>query len=79
MLVTEKPATKGIRDAVGRSRWPLCFVSCTRDGHLQQMLWNQQAEQNGLDGMGVASKYSNDGGQPRLCLTWNGRHQLDQT
>lgn len=74
LLATEKPATKGIRDALGRSRWPMGFISCSRAGYLHQMLWNHRAEQEGLEGMGVGLKYPGDGGERQLSLTWKGKH-----
>lgn len=74
LFVTENPATKGVRDSLGRSRWPMGFVSCTRDGRVQQMLWNQRAEEEGLEGMGVGMRYAGDEGESQLLLTWKGRH-----
>lgn len=57
LLVAQRPATKGIRDALGRSRWPMGYVACAADGRLQQMLWNRQAEEEGLEGLGVGVRY----------------------
>ncbi|KAI0489761.1 hypothetical protein F4859DRAFT_166211 [Xylaria cf. heliscus] len=76
LLVTQRPATRGIREALAHSRWPLCYISCSPDGVLEQMLWNRRAEEEGLEGMGVTVKRSDDDrhndGQ-RLVLTWKGR------
>ncbi|KAI1090146.1 hypothetical protein F5B19DRAFT_333993 [Rostrohypoxylon terebratum] len=79
-LVAQKPATKGVRDALGRSRWPMGFVSCTADGRLEQMVWNVRAEEEGLEGLGVAVRFSEGegedgagGSEQRLVLTWRGR------
>lgn len=74
IFVTENPATKGVRDSLGRSRWPMGFISCTRDGRVQQMLWNRRAEEEGLEGMGVGMRYAGDGGESQLLLTWKGQH-----
>lgn len=74
LLATERPATKGIRDALGRSRWPLGFVSCSRTGQLHQVLWNRRAEEEGLEGMGVGLKHFRDGGEGQLCLMWKDKH-----
>ncbi|KAI1107022.1 hypothetical protein F4804DRAFT_299123 [Jackrogersella minutella] len=71
-LVAQKPATKGVRDALGRSRWPMGFVSCSRDGRLEQMLWNQKAEERGLEGLGVGVRFDGESEQ-RLVLTWRGK------
>ncbi|RYP65872.1 hypothetical protein DL771_008101 [Monosporascus sp. 5C6A] len=76
LLVAQKPATKGIRDALGRSRWPMGYVSCSRDGRLEQMIWNRRAEEEGLEGLGVGVRYrETEGGPPeqQLILTWRGR------
>lgn len=72
LLVGEKPATKGMREAVGRSRWPMGFVACSREGRVEQFLWNQRAEEEGLEGMGVGMKYVV--GEKELVLTWKGRN-----
>ncbi|KAI1412178.1 hypothetical protein F5Y13DRAFT_163819 [Hypoxylon sp. FL1857] len=75
-LVAQRPATKGMRDALGRSRWPMGFVSCTEDGRLEQMLWNGRAEEEGLEGLGVGVRFCEDGegrSEQRLVLTWKGK------
>jgi hypothetical protein len=72
LLVTEKPATKGIREALGRSRWPMGFVACSRAGRVEQFLWNRRAEEEGLEGVEVRVKYLEDGGR-NLVLMWKGR------
>lgn len=53
LLVTQKPATKGVRESLGRSRWPMGFIMCSGEGKVSQMLWNRRAEEEGLLGMGV--------------------------
>ncbi|KAI1155163.1 hypothetical protein F4825DRAFT_81646 [Nemania diffusa] len=76
LFVTQRPATKGVREALAHSRWPLGYVSCTGDGDLEQMLWNQRAEEEGLEGMGVTARLSDEdrhGNTRRLVLTWKGR------
>lgn len=70
IFVTEKTATKGVRDALGRSKWPMAFISCSREGRLQQMLWNQRAEEEGLAGLGVGIRHAESNGEPQLLLTW---------
>ncbi|KAK3688113.1 hypothetical protein B0T22DRAFT_425570 [Podospora appendiculata] len=72
LLATCGPATKGIREAMGRSRWPMGFVCCSKEGEVRQMLWNWRAEEEGLAGLGVGMRYVGD--EKRLVLTWNGRH-----
>ena len=78
-LATDKPATKGIRDALGRSHWPMGFIACSRDGVLQQLLWNRRAEQEGLEGMGVGLRYLSDGGEKTLSLMWKGKHLVENS
>ncbi|KAI1116927.1 hypothetical protein F5Y14DRAFT_405778 [Nemania sp. NC0429] len=76
LLVTQRPATKGVREALAKSRWPLGYVSCPGDGGFEQLLWNRRAEEEGLEGMGVAASLSDDdrhGSAQRLVLTWKGR------
>ncbi|AEO66991.1 a28503b0-dbe8-4882-b06e-98755c24a144 [Thermothielavioides terrestris] len=73
LLVAEKPATRGIREALGRSRWPMGFVACSRAGKVEQFLWNRRAEEEGLEGLGVGTRYALDG-EKELVLTWRGRN-----
>jgi hypothetical protein len=62
---------------MARSKWPIGFVSCTREeGKLKQFLWNQAAVKAGLEGVGVGFRYDESGKEPSLILTWKGR-QLD--
>lgn len=72
-LVSQKPATKGVREALGRSRWPMGYVLCSGDGKVLQMLWNRRAEQEGLEGIGVELKYAGEGPKEKeIVLTWKG-------
>ncbi|KAK4204099.1 hypothetical protein QBC40DRAFT_303788 [Triangularia verruculosa] len=76
ILVAEKTATKGVRDAIGRSKWPMVYVVCSKEGMISQMLWNQKAvEEGGLEGLGVGSKHRVvDGEQAEeVMLTWRGK------
>jgi RRG7 (Required for Respiratory Growth 7) protein len=76
-LVSEKPATKGVRDSLGRSSWPMGYISCSKDGLIKQMIWNRRAEENGLEGVGVSVRHAVDAGQPaHLVLTWDGKQLL---
>jgi hypothetical protein len=72
LLVAERPATKGVRDSLGRSRWPMGYVCCTKDGSLKQMIWNVKAEQAGLEGFGVTSRHVEGSGESELVLMCNG-------
>ncbi|KAI1767381.1 hypothetical protein GGR53DRAFT_482385 [Hypoxylon sp. FL1150] len=76
LLVAQRPATRGVRDALGRSRWPMGYVSCSRDGRLEQMLWNERADREGLEGLGATLQFAEgEGGrmEKELVLTWKGR------
>ncbi|KAL3418363.1 hypothetical protein PVAG01_10079 [Phlyctema vagabunda] len=73
LLVTQKSATKGVREALGRSRCPMAYVLCGSDGKILQMLWNRRAEQEGLEGVGVGLKYGGgDRDDKEVVLTWKG-------
>ncbi|TVY83027.1 Uncharacterized protein LSUE1_G002431 [Lachnellula suecica] len=72
-LVSKKPATKGVREALGRSRWPMGYVLCEDDGRVLQMLWNRKAEQESLEGVGVGLKYGGgEKSEREVVLTWKG-------
>ncbi|KAL7937926.1 hypothetical protein V8C35DRAFT_136196 [Trichoderma chlorosporum] len=60
LLVAEGPATKGMRDALGRADVPMGYFCCSREGVVKQMLWNQRAEDEGLEGVDVALKRGGD-------------------
>ncbi|KAI2781108.1 hypothetical protein F4815DRAFT_100328 [Daldinia loculata] len=78
-LVSQKPATQGVRDAMATSSWPMGYALCSQDGGLEQMLWNSRAEEEGLESMGVAVRFSNDTSKEagkRLTLTWKGKPYL---
>lgn len=75
LLVSEQTATKGVRYSLGRSRWPMMYINCTGDGKLTQMLWNQRAEEVGLDGYGVSVRHAGgkSGGTAELVMVYNGK------
>jgi hypothetical protein len=74
LLIAQKQATKGTRDALGRSRWPMGFVMCSADGKITQMLWNQRAVDAGLDGLGIGLKHSSQNpAEKEVVLLWKGK------
>ncbi|KAK1825716.1 hypothetical protein QBC39DRAFT_366219 [Podospora conica] len=73
-LVADRAASKGIRDGIIHSRLPIGFIACDRAGRISQILWNQQAEEQGLVGMGVGLRYSASGEATGCVLTFNGKH-----
>ncbi|KAH8735989.1 hypothetical protein BGZ61DRAFT_553693 [Ilyonectria robusta] len=63
LLVGEKPATRGVQEEL-RASVPLGYVCCSKDGELKQLLWNQAAQEMGLEGVTVAvnnGENDNDG------------------
>ncbi|EPE31003.1 hypothetical protein GLAREA_03970 [Glarea lozoyensis ATCC 20868] len=56
-LVSSGPATKGVREAMGRSRWPMGYIFCDPEGKMLQMLWNRKAAEEGLEGVVVETRY----------------------
>ena len=58
LLVTTKKATKGVLEALGQSRLPMGFVLVSRDGTVQQFVWNRAASEKGLEGVGVTVRYT---------------------
>lgn len=72
--VSPKAATKAVREALGRSRWPMGYVLCSSDGKIMQMLWNRRAAQEGLEGINVELKYftGSDRSDREVILTWKG-------
>lgn len=73
LLAAPTQATKGVREVLGRSRWPMGFVLCERDGKVKQMLWNRSAEEEGLGGLGVDLIYTGgDRNHKEVVLTWKG-------
>lgn len=79
ILVSPKSATKGVRDAMGRSRWAMAWVMLDNEGEkgrVKQVLWNRAAANIGLEGVTVTMKYrprgeGEDGGLDGECvLLW---------
>ncbi|KAK5727694.1 hypothetical protein LTR17_012552 [Elasticomyces elasticus] len=62
LLVNVHPSTKGVREAVQRSRWPLGVLQVTRDGAIKQFLWNAVAAEIGLEGLGVTVRHASKRG-----------------
>ncbi|KAI9718560.1 MAG: hypothetical protein M1812_004011 [Candelaria pacifica] len=58
VLTTPKNATKGVYDALGRSKLPLCFIMIGLGGRMEQCLWNAAAREKGLEGVDVTLRYT---------------------
>ncbi|KAK4080244.1 hypothetical protein Trihar35433_1349 [Trichoderma harzianum] len=73
LLVGEKTATKGMRDALGRAGMPMGYFCCEgSDGVVRQMLWNQRAEEGGLEGVDVALRRGGGRDVGEVVLVKNG-------
>lgn len=76
VLAGTAAATKGVREALSRSRWPLvwiCVDGLRHGGKVRQMLWNERAVELGLEGIGVSVKRGGKSGtEGEVVLLWNG-------
>lgn len=78
VLVSPREATKGVRDTLARSAYPLFWMMIERDGTLKQALWNARAEELGVGPLGVETRYGTtvdaESGSVRkeMLLTWDG-------
>jgi len=57
LLATPQEATKGVREAMSQSRWPMAYVKMSLDGRVEQLLWNRSAAAQGLEGVSVVTRY----------------------
>ncbi|CAD0110704.1 unnamed protein product [Aureobasidium uvarum] len=71
VLAAAKEATKGVRDAVVRSRLPMAYLNITTEGRIRQFVWNYAAVECGLEGVGVSLRYLANG-ESEATLTWKG-------
>lgn len=79
VLVSPREATKGVRDALARSSYPLFWMMVGLDGTLKQALWNARAEELGLGPLGVETRYGagavdteSSSVTKQVALTWDG-------
>ncbi|KAJ5960975.1 Endonuclease TnsA N-terminal/resolvase Hjc/tRNA endonuclease C-terminal [Penicillium vulpinum] len=78
VLVSPREATKGVRDTLARSAYPLFWMMIERDGTLKQALWNARAEELGVGPLGVETRYGTtenaESGSitKEMLLTWDG-------
>ncbi|CAG8892318.1 unnamed protein product [Penicillium egyptiacum] len=78
ILVSPREATKGVRDTLARSTYPLFWMTIERDGTLKQALWNARAEVLGVGPLGVEMRYGTtedaESGSvtKEMILTWDG-------
>ncbi|KAM0448932.1 hypothetical protein ACHAO4_008159 [Trichoderma viride] len=73
LLVTEKQTTKGVRDALARSRSAMAYFCCTgSEGAVKQMHWNQRADEEGLEGIDVALRRAGEEEEDEIVLIKDG-------
>ncbi|KAK6428781.1 hypothetical protein LTR95_015075 [Oleoguttula sp. CCFEE 5521] len=81
LLVSTHPCTKGVSEAVQRSKSPIGVMQVDRDGRIRQFLWNAVAGERGLTGLGATTMYPSAGREERrengvatIALTWLGKY-----
>jgi hypothetical protein len=72
LLVGEKAATRGVLEEL-RAGVGLGYVCCSREGEVVQLLWNQRAQDMGLEGVTVGVKYVDEGKEKKLVLMREGK------
>ncbi|GLB06617.1 hypothetical protein AtubIFM57258_001928 [Aspergillus tubingensis] len=74
MLVSPREATRGVREALTRSRFPLVWCLVGLEGRVRQVLWNEKVERVVGDGLGVGVVYRADAGEQdaEARVTWDG-------
>lgn len=74
MLVSTREATKGVRDTLSKSSFPLIWIMAASDGEVHQILWNSKATDIGLGGLEVHVRYESgaDACKKSLALTCHG-------
>ena len=85
LLTTPLQATKGIRNAMERSRWPLAYAMLNEVGGIEQFFWNTRSAAMGLEGLKVETVHKPRSSGPKLVdtdtlaltkelvLTWQGQ------
>ncbi len=78
LLAGTQNATRGVRDALVRSRWPMGFLKISREGLVEQFLWNKSATERGLEGVDVGTRHALADGADEdnikeVVLCWKGQ------
>jgi hypothetical protein len=73
LLITTKKATRGVLEALGQSRLPMGFVLISREGTIQQFVWNRAASERGLEGVGVTIRHT-----PRALLAGREEEEVEE-
>jgi hypothetical protein len=58
ILVSNLKATRGTLEAMSRSSRPMAYAMVSKEGIVQQFVWNRAASENGLEGLGVTLRYT---------------------
>jgi hypothetical protein len=58
LLVSSTNASTGVLDALKRQRQPMGFLNISRQGDIQQFVWNHAASERGLEGLGVTLRHT---------------------
>ncbi|KAL9600074.1 MAG: hypothetical protein Q9219_003444 [cf. Caloplaca sp. 3 TL-2023] len=78
VLCAKREATKGVREAVRRSKVPVVWVMVEdlggEEGKVRQVLWNERVREVGAEGVGVGVRYALGEGEvgKEVRLTWKG-------
>ncbi|KAI1934304.1 hypothetical protein LOZ66_006013 [Ophidiomyces ophidiicola] len=75
VLVSPREATKGVRDALAKSRSPLMWILAdAADGAVRQILWNGRASEVGLQDLEVRVKHrlGTNPVKKEMALAWDG-------
>ncbi|CRG83927.1 hypothetical protein PISL3812_01283 [Talaromyces islandicus] len=84
ILISPREATRGVRNTLTRSVYPLLWVMMERNGVIRQVLWNSKVEEMGFAALGVDMRYqpqtalaSGEPALPEAVLTWDGSDLAD--
>jgi hypothetical protein len=76
LLIAKEAATKGVRQQLGRSQYPMAYVSCSQSGQVLQMLWNSRAEDAGLRNLSVTTRHTAAGQDASTVVLQRGGEQV---
>ncbi|KAI9890226.1 MAG: hypothetical protein M1814_004388 [Vezdaea aestivalis] len=73
LMVAGRAATKGVREAMGRSPGAMGF-GMIKGGKIEQLVWNRKVEQLGLEEAGVGLRFWEEGEKrgKEVVLIWRG-------
>lgn len=87
ILISPREATRGVRNTLTRSVYPLFWIMMERGGVIRQVLWNSKVEEMGFAALGVDMRYQSQSSsqtsppdepaRPEAFLTWDGSDLVD--